>query len=156
MNALEQATAEVTVEDLSRGILDCAKEGDVEGLTSLVSRLKALAPRNVYVVAVEKQALKLTAPDITPEQRADLLKAFPVLIDRAAAESRRMAAVPARPDPNEERREAMEKMKRQYFERADSFVDRGEFQRALEEVRRVLILDKTTPWRSSTSRRSKR
>ncbi|MEW6512002.1 MAG: TonB family protein [Bacteroidota bacterium] len=116
---------------------------------------KALEPKNVYILAFEKQAEQLGALEathsLTDESRGDIMDSIPGIIEKAVELSRTSAGVtvvtgigkPAA-DLHAERQEraaALEWLKNQYFQHAHDYVRKGEYQHALAEIRRVYIID---------------
>jgi TonB family protein len=83
-------------------------------------------------------------PALVAENRDEILKSFSAMVERAIADTQRRqaAAKPAEnPPENKEKEAALEKLKSQYFQRADAYVEKGEYQRALEEIRRIYIVE---------------
>ena len=64
------------------------------------------------------------------------------MIDRAISDIQRRASVPKVDESQREQKEAaLEKLKSQYFQRADDYIEKHEYQRALEEIRRIYIIE---------------
>ncbi len=133
-----------------------AEKGDYADAVRAVREAKALAPKNVYVLAFEKQAEQLSelesAHSLTEEQRTDILESIPAIIERAIESSRSpgtltdISALKSGPDATQERKEkaaALEWLKDQYFQHAHEYIRKGEYQNALAEIRRVYIIDPT-------------
>jgi tetratricopeptide (TPR) repeat protein len=133
---------------------------DVEAgkyLEALASAQKAkdLEPKNIYVLALEKQIeqlIELSAGNaLTDEQRTDILESIPGIIDRAiegappeepSDEGREVSEPrPVREGGREDRAAALEWLKNQYFQQAHDFVQEGEYDNALAEIRRVFIIE---------------
>jgi tetratricopeptide (TPR) repeat protein len=131
-----------------------AENGNYEAAVRAVREAKFLAPKNVYVLAFEKQAEQLSelasAKTLTDEQRTDILESIPSIIERAL-ESSRSPGIPAdtsalrtATDALQEKKEkaaALEWLKNQYFQHAHEYIRKGEYQHALAEIRRVYIID---------------
>jgi tetratricopeptide (TPR) repeat protein len=131
-----------------------AEKGDYAAAIRAVREAKSLAPKNVYVLAFEKQAEQLNeldaAKSLTEEQRTDILESIPSIIERALEFSRSPAtptdisALKSGGDALQEKREkaaALECLKNQYFQHAHEYIQKGEYQHALAEIRRVYIID---------------
>ncbi len=131
-----------------------AEKGDYAAAVSAVREAKSLAPKNVYVLAFEKQAEQLveleTSHSLTDEQRTDILESIPSIIERALDSSRSpgmvtdISALRAGPDAAQDKKEkaaALEWLKNQYFQHAHEYIRKGEYQHALAEIRRVYIID---------------
>lgn len=115
-----------------------------EDAVSLVRQAKAADAKNIYLIAIEKQIVKMMDPALVVESRDEIVKSFPAMIERAIADTQRRqaAAKPAENPPEKKEKEAaLEKLKSQYFQRADDYVEKGEYQRALEEIRRIYIVE---------------
>jgi periplasmic protein TonB len=112
-----------------------------EALASM-KEVKALDAKNIYIIAIEKQIAKLNDPAIEPENRAVIIKSLPPMIDRAISDVQRRAVVPKSEDSQKTQKEAaLEKLKSQYFQRSDDYVEKKDYQRALEEIRRIYIIE---------------
>lgn len=129
-------------------ILDLAKAGQFSKSLGTVKSAKSFYPKNIFVIALEKQIEKLLAmtysPALTdPERQKELLESIPNLVHRAVEAMDKEEPVPAsRPSEHlEEREAAFARLKDEYFQLADSYVKNGEYQNALQEIKRVLILD---------------
>jgi TonB family protein len=118
----------------------------------VVREAKALEPRNIYILAFEKQIEQLVelseAKLLSDEQRSDIIESLPGIIERATESSNApSSAVPVSDTRSEldrereERAAALEWLKNQYFQHAHEYVRKGEYQHALAEIRRVFIID---------------
>ena len=64
------------------------------------------------------------------------------MINRAIGDVQRRAAIPKPEESQKVQKEAaLEKLKSQYFQRSDDYVEKKEYQRALEEIRRIYIIE---------------
>jgi len=107
-----------------------------------MKEVKAADPKNIYLIAIEKQIAKLNDPAIQVESRAAIIKSLPPMIDRAINDVQRRPIVPKAEDSQKLQKEAaLEKLKSQYFQRSDDYVEKREYQRALEEIRRIYIIE---------------
>jgi TonB family protein len=130
-------------------ILEAYNHADVGKYAEALSTIKAAKaadPRNIYVIALEKQFAKLLSlPDGGAADEAR--QTLPALLDRAldSARNNPQNVVVEESDPAELEREEKEarlkEVKDQYFTRADEFIERGDYQSALAEVKRVKIID---------------
>jgi tetratricopeptide (TPR) repeat protein len=131
-----------------------AEKGEYAAAVKAVQEAKSLAPKNVYVLAFEKQAEQLSALDaaksLTEEQRMDILESIPSIIERALESSltpgtpTSISALKPGGDATKEKRDkaaALEWLKNQYFQHAHEYIRKGEYQHALSEIRRVYIID---------------
>ena len=126
--------------------------GEYRSALTDIRDAKALEPRNIYVLAFEKQVEQLAEMAdhhlLTDDQRGDILESLPGIIERALEGS---STAPGAPPPTdtrveinkerEERNAALEWLKNQYFQHAHEYVRKGEYQHALAEIRRVYIID---------------
>jgi len=128
--------------ELNVALEEVKEERFPQALTS-VKRIRASHPQNIFVVALEKQIEKmedlLQAGTLTPDQRSHLLQSLPAIVERAIEEdNRNNGHVESQPD--EQKSAALEKLRNQYLQRADECIEKEEFDRALEEVKRVYII----------------
>jgi protein TonB len=122
------------------------KAGEHLKAMNIVHDLKQAHPKNIFLIALEKQLEKIIAfaSDhnlLDPERQQELLQSLPGLIQRA---SEQLAGEQPAPPPSPalaEREAAFKKLKTEYFHLADRHIDAGEYQEALQEIKRVLILD---------------
>ena len=107
-----------------------------------IKEVKAADAKNIYLIAFEKQIAKLDDPTLQAENRAAIIKSLPAMIDRAIIDVQRRATVPKAEDSQKGQKEAaLEKLKSQYFQRSDDYVEKKEYQHALEEIRRIYIIE---------------
>ena len=131
-----------------------AEKGDYASAVKAVAEAKTLAPKNIYVLAFEKQVELLSAlaaaKSLTDEQRTDILESIPSIIERALESSLTPGAPAGIPAPRsggdatkekKEKAAALEWLKNQYFQHAHEYIRKGEYQNALAEIRRVYIID---------------
>ena len=111
-----------------------------EALTAM-KEVKAADAKNIYLIAIEKQIAKLNDPALQAENRAAIIKSLPPMIDRAISDVQRRAVVPKEDSQKVQKEAALEKLKSQYFQRSDDYVEKKEYQRALEEIRRIYIIE---------------
>jgi TonB family protein len=107
-----------------------------------MKEVKAADTKNIYLIAIEKQIAKLSDPALQAENRAAIIKSLHPMINRAISDVQRHAAVPKPEESQKIQKEAaLEKLKSQYFQRSDDYVEKKEYQRALEEIRRIYIIE---------------
>lgn len=115
----------------------------------MITQARTEEPRNIYLIALEKQCSKLLealASDVTSTNVDELATKLPGLFDRAMDASHVVAGSAAAAqavgdDGEHEKERRLQVLKSQYFRRADEFMEHGEYESALAEVRRVLIID---------------
>ncbi len=117
---------------------------------AIVKDVKHLEPRNVYVLAFEKQLeqfIQLSeSRTLTEDQRVDIMDSIPGIIDRAieGAAVEQLSAERnqrALQESKDEKAAALEWLKDQYFQHAHEYVQKGQYDHALAEIRRVYIID---------------
>jgi periplasmic protein TonB len=125
-----------------------ASTGQYSKAISTIRNAKAIHPKNIFIIALEKQLEKLLAftysPTLAdPERQKEILGSIPTLTQRAVEAMNNEGPVPTSlpTHHSKERDVAFKKLKEQYFRLADGHMQRSEYQSALEEIRRVLILD---------------
>jgi protein TonB len=107
-----------------------------------IKEVKTADSKNIYLIAIEKQIAKLCDSSLPEESRSGIVRSLPSMIDRAISDIQRRASVPKVDESQKEQKEAaLEKLKSQYFQRADDYVEKKEYQRALEEIRRIYIIE---------------
>ena len=147
---MQTKTLEATETPVVDLILEAYNQADVGKYAEALAKIKAaksLDPRNIYVIALEKQFAKLLS--LPPGSAADEAKEkLPGLLDRALDSARTHGAgaggngsstsAASMPDEKEAR---LKEVRDQYFSRADEFMERGDYESALAEVKRVSIID---------------
>ncbi len=143
---------------LQQGLLeaqDRAENGDYQLAINSIRSVKSDHPRNIYVLAFEKQLEQLhqltSAGQLSEEQKLDILESLPGIVERAldgqgAELSTGQTAVykPLTPETirqKDEKSAALEWLKNQYFQHAHEYVRKGEYDNALAEIRRVFIIE---------------
>jgi len=149
----ERAHAKALITRLLQEGEQKAGEGSYAAALVPVRKAKGLDRTNVYILALERQIEQLeelsTAGQLSEEQRTDILDSLPVLVENALhnATPLQTPGVPPgdkaeTPEEDKETRAAAQWLKNQYFQRAHAYVRSGEYDLALAEVRRVLVLDR--------------
>lgn len=100
---------------------------------------------NLYLAALEHFVAQLpypSSPGATEEHSREIEQMLSLFIDRAVSD--RMRRDLRRPDAQpvpDERTLLLEKVKNQYFQRTDQFIQAKEYERAVEEVQRIYSFD---------------
>lgn len=143
---------------LQQGLLeaqDRAENGDYQLAIKSIRSVKSDHPRNIYVLAFEKQLEQLhqltSAGQLSEEQKLDILESLPGIVERAldgqGAELSTGQTAVYKPLTQEtirqkdEKSAALEWLKNQYFQHAHEYVRKGEYDNALAEIRRVFIIE---------------
>ncbi len=116
----------------------------------LVVSARVEDPRNIYLIALEKQGIRLInamKSGSSLEATAEIVSSLPGLFERAMAASHRKESGDSRarsaPDPETGKERKLQELKASYFHHADDFIEHGDYENALAEVRRVLIIEPT-------------
>jgi TonB family protein len=143
---------------LQQGLLeaqDRAENGEYQLAINSIRSVKSDHPRNIYVLAFEKQLEQLhqltSAGQLSEEQKLDILESLPGIVERAldgqGAELSTGQTAVYKPLTQEtirqkdEKSAALEWLKNQYFQHAHEYVRKGEYDNALAEIRRVFIIE---------------
>ncbi len=129
--------------------LEQTLSGHYADALSAVARAKGADPRNIYVIAMEKQIARLQRGGMSPEEKTEALETLPGLVERAHAERKRRLASTSAPVAGQgvqrplidERESRLRELVDQYFRHADDWVKRGDYASALQEIHRVLLVD---------------
>ena len=113
-----------------------------EALENL-KEVKSADAKNIYIIAIERQIVKATDPTITEKNKSDITNSLPAMFERALSDTQRRAeALKQSEVKNTKGKEAaLEKLKSQYFQRTDDYVAKGDYAHALEEIRRIYIIE---------------
>jgi periplasmic protein TonB len=143
MEPQEKLTTQQFVVDRLHDIQRKAETGNFTDALATIREVKAADPKNIYLIAIEKQIAKLGDTSVPEENRNGIIKSLPAMLDRAIGDiQRRIPTVPKVDETQKNQKEAaLEKLKSQYFQRADDYVEKHEYQRALEEIRRIYIIE---------------
>ncbi len=111
----------------------------------IIRDAKIIDFHNVYLAALEQFVTKLPYPssaEFTQQRSMENEHVLSLIIDRAIndRERRTLKRSDAFSLPDEQTL-LMEKIKNQYFRRADEFIDAKEYARALEEIQRISFFD---------------
>jgi TonB family protein len=116
---------------------------------------KAIDPKNIYLIALERQIKVLVGEgfkkSLTPKDQKDIIDSIPEIIRRAIkdVEKRESQTEKHQVDPKidveglrtRERVRALQRQKESYVQLAEEYLDKGDYERALEEIRRIYIID---------------
>jgi protein TonB len=142
MEPQEKLTTQQFIIDRLHDIQRKAEANRFADALASMKEVKAADVKNIYLIALEKQIAKLTDPALSAENRSEIIKALPAMVERAINDAQRRASMPKPDEAQKGQKEAaLEKLKSQYFQRADDYVEKGEYQRALEEIRRIYIIE---------------
>ncbi len=130
-------------------VIEQTGAGNYADALQALTRAKAEDPRNIFLIALEKQVTRLRNGGILPREKAEIVESLPGLVERARADhrSRTSSAGPASPQvappsPSGEKKDPRLKMVvEQYFRHADEWVRKRDFEAALKEIERVLLID---------------
>ncbi|HOV98579.1 MAG TPA: TonB family protein [Bacteroidota bacterium] len=142
MEPQEKLTPQQFIIDRLHDVQRKVENGNIQDALAELKEVKAADSKNIYIIALEKQILKLTDTETAAELRSEIIKALPPMIERAINDAqRRLAEKAQEPKEAKEKEAALEKLKSQYFQRADEYVEKGDYPHALEEIRRIYIID---------------
>jgi len=142
MEPQEKLTARQFIIDRLHDIQRKAEANNYTDALASIKEVKASDVKNIYLIALEKQIAKLSDTSLPAENRIEIIKSLPSMIDRAISDVQRRASAPKADEAQKGQKEAaLEKLKRQYFQRADDYVEKQEYQHALEEIRRIYIIE---------------
>ncbi len=123
-----------------------------------VREAKYIDPQNIYLIALERQLKTLTGQGfkkiLTPIERKELLDSIPEIKRRALDDMQRRVsgeqeirgeaeheAMDIEDLRSRERDRALKRQKDTYIQRAEESIDRGDYEHALDEIRRIYIID---------------
>jgi periplasmic protein TonB len=137
-----------TADDLSF-VLEQAKAGNFADAQQALARAKSNDPRNIFIMALEKQIARLRLGGVLPREKSEIIESLPGLIQRAKSDrqgrddlgEQLVQSVAPTPPPVEKKDPRLKMVVDQYFKHADDWVRRGDFEAALKEVERVLLID---------------
>jgi hypothetical protein len=152
MNDTDKNRARALVNRLLREAGDKAVTGEYKAALTAVKKAKALDQANVYLLALERQIEQMEELAITgllgEAQKTDILGSIPGLVDQASHSSSALekpdALEASRTETAEEREARIAAgrwLKNQYFQRSHDFVRDGEYDQALQELRKIFSID---------------
>ncbi|MDH3251937.1 MAG: energy transducer TonB [Ignavibacteria bacterium] len=121
-----------------------ANEGEYDRALTLVGEIRAADPRNIYIIAFQHQIQKLRdlEHDRSPsalDERREILGSIPAVFERAV-ESARKREEESPGIAGTAKTEALEELKREFLKRADQYLEVGDYDHALAEIRRANII----------------
>ena len=122
------------------------REGNHAAALQALAQAKALDPRNIFLIALEKQVSRLKNGGILPRERAEIVESLESLFERVLADgpTRPAAGGPptvSMPAAGERKDLRLKLVVDQYFKHADEWIQRGDFEAAAKEIERVLLID---------------
>ena len=125
-----------------------ATEGRYDDALGTIQEVKELEPRNIYVIALQKQFERLRDlpqdDSFLDDQRAEIVQLLPAIIEHALESAQLSSLSPHRQPVGggaSAREAALANLKRSYLQRADEYLEKGDYEHALAEVHRVYIID---------------
>lgn len=130
-------------------VLEQAKAGNFADAQQALARAKSSDPRNIFIMALEKQIARLRLGGVLPREKTEIIESLPGLIQRAKSDrqgrddlgEKLVQPVAPAPPPADKKDPRLKMVVDQYFKHADEWVRRGDFEAALKEVERVLLID---------------
>ncbi len=121
-----------------------ANEGGYDEALALIEEIRAADPRNIYLIAFYRQIQKLRDLEhdrstTSPDHRREILQSIPAVFERAV-ESARTREQENGGLPGVAKTEALEELKREFLKRADKYLEVGDYDHALAEIRRANIV----------------
>jgi periplasmic protein TonB len=131
-----------------------AEAGEYTDAMAALRETRASVTDNVYLGALEKQLRQLIDLSehrtLSADQRSEILEPLSGIIEKALGSVRQ--SIPVQPLPvtsvrlsatldTDERQQALDRLKVQYFEQASRHLSAGEYDLALSEIRRVFVID---------------
>lgn len=155
MNSEELTHVRSLIRRLLGEAQDHAGAGSMRDALRAVRKARGLDPTNVFILAFERQMEQMEESaakgTLTDDQRRDILTSLPGIIERTLMNETLLVPDGSAPDgtlppvpPGQVRehvRAARQWLKNQYIQRAHEFVKDREYDRALAEVRRILVID---------------
>lgn len=152
MNEDDKHRAQALVNRLLKEACDKASTGEYNAALTAVKKAKALDQTNVFLLALERQLEQIGELAITgllsDAQKNDILGSIPGLVDQASQSSSALekpdAVESGRTETageHEARIAAGRWLKNQYFQRSHTFVRKGEYDQALQELRKIFSID---------------
>lgn len=110
----------------------------------LIREAKIIDLHNLYISALE-HLISIAPPDRSPgEHASDIRLIIGVFVERALVDNERRTMKRAEQYiPPDQQTLEQEKMKNLYFQRTDELLEKKEYERALEEVRRIYLFEQS-------------
>jgi hypothetical protein len=152
MNDDDKHRAQALVNRLLREAGDKTAKGEYKAALTAVKKAKALDQANVFLLALERQIEQIEELAITgllsDAQKADIMGSIPGLVSQASQASSALEKPDALKTSKTETAEEREAriaagrwLKNQYFQRSHDFVREGEYDQALQELRKIFSID---------------
>lgn len=143
MEPQEKMPPQQLIIDRLREIQKKTEAGNFAEALENLKEIKSADAKNIYVIAIEKQLIKVSDQNITEKNKADITNSLSAMFERAMSDAQRRAATVKPPEVKDtkEKEAALEKLKSQYFQRTDDYVAKGDYAHALEEIRRIYIIE---------------
>jgi protein TonB len=131
-------------------VLEQVRAGNYADALQALARAKADDQRNIFLMALEKQVTRLRVGGVLPRERSEIIDSLSGLVDRARsgrqARPEGSGRAPSQgtpaPLPAGERKDPRLKVvAEQYLRHADEWVKKRDFEAALKEIERVLLID---------------
>ena len=127
-------------------VLTQAQGGNYAEALRLLAKAKAADPRNIFLIALEKQISRLRSGGMLPREKMEVLQSLPGLVERARADSQKRGVKPAdvqapHAEVRDEKHEKFRLVVDQYFQHADEWLAKGELESAMKEIERVLLIE---------------
>lgn len=108
----------------------------------LIREAKIIDLHNLYIVALEHYISITPLERTSGDHASDIRQLINVFVERALVDNeRRTMKRTEQYIPPDQQTLEQEKMKNLYFQRTDEMLEKKEYERALEEVRRVFVFD---------------
>ncbi len=148
MNVPERASAQTVTSDQLWEIRTLVADGHYADALAIIRSAKALSPRNIYLIGLEKQVEKLLnlarTSSLSPSEKNGILESLSTLIGRAVegmGDVSSSGRAPVEESSDKAKETALETLKSQYFQHADEYLKKGDYKAALVEIRRVFIIE---------------
>lgn len=127
-------------------VLTQAQGGNYTEALRLLAKAKAADPRNIFLIALEKQISRLRTGGMLPREKMEVLQSLSGLVERARADSQKRGIKPAdlqtpQAEVRDEKYEKFRQVVDQYFQHADEWLAKGELESAMKEIERVLLIE---------------
>lgn len=146
MEAQEKLTTQQFIISRLHNLQMQIEKNDYVGALESIREVKAADSKNIYVIAIEKQIAKLNDKILSQSDKIEVVESLPAMIERAINDAQRRSA--SQPKITEQKAKekdqkeiALEKLKTQYIQRAAEYIEKQEYQHALEEVKRIYIIE---------------
>ena len=131
-------------------VLEQVRTGNYADALQALARAKADDPRNIFLIALEKQVMRLRAGGVLPREKTEIIDSLAGLVERARAGRHTRPegsgrtpseSAPRRPADGERKDPRMKMVVEQYLHHADEWVKKRDFEAALKEIERGLLIE---------------